>query len=350
MRNSLPLSVDNKPPAGVNQVLSPTISSPSGEGAYNYLELQAKTPSWLGEGCDTHDATGTWLETTCDKPGVRWFVPGECEDGHRYGKEIFCGKEWCSICGEDGSKAHNRRFVRWLSKIQQFKSMGYFVFTIPETLRCKFTDKKSLTRLAGRVQELLKSHGYSRGLRRWHFFGDKSKKWHPHLNVLVDGTFIAPDKLAKIKADYARLLNTDIVDVHYRYHRTPGTMVHSLKYVTRATFRDWAWEPEIALEIRRFRNMVPWGGRDRWNDEPEWDLGDLDSEGEKKVEGMDIRAVDSLSRGICPVCGKPVKWGEALPFSLLDIIEDRIDFGVGYWRLPDVIPREKWIKENYKEN
>jgi hypothetical protein len=201
------------------------------------------------------------------------------------------------------------------------------------------------------VQELLKSHGYSRGLRRWHFFGDKSKKWHPHLNVLVDGTFIAPDKLAKIKADYARLLNTDIVDVNYRYHRTPGTMVHSLKYVTRATFKDWAWEPDIALEIRGFRNMVPWGGHDRWNDEPEWDLGDLDSGSENEVEGMDIKAVDSLSRGICPVCGKPVKWGEALPFRLLEIIDDRIDFGAGYWRLPDVIPREKWLTENIdKEN
>lgn len=309
-----------------------------------YLELEANVSSWLGEGYAKRDAVIPWLEMTCDGPGVKWFVPGECENGHRYGKEIFCGKEWCSVCGEDGSKAHNRRFVRWLPKIQHFKSMGYFVFTIPEALRCEFTAKKSLTRLGHQVQELLKTCGYFRGLRRWHFFGDKSTKWHPHLNVLVDGTFIAPDKLAKIKADYAALLGVDMADVNYSYRRTPGRMVHTLKYITRATFRDWQWEPEIALEIRGLRNMVVWG-RDKWNDPPAWGLDDLDSKGGREVEGLDVRAVDSLSRGICPECGKPIKWGEPLPFGLLGMIEGKIDLGAGYWRLPDAIPREKWLRE-----
>jgi hypothetical protein len=44
MRNSSPLSVDNKLPAGVDQAFSPTVSSPSGEGASNYLEIKSQNP------------------------------------------------------------------------------------------------------------------------------------------------------------------------------------------------------------------------------------------------------------------------------------------------------------------
>ncbi|GAI73676.1 unnamed protein product, partial [marine sediment metagenome] len=67
-----------------------------------------------------------WLALTCDKKGVGWFIAGECENGHRFAKELVCGKEWCSVCGEDGSTAHMRRFARWLPKAQQLEVMGYF--------------------------------------------------------------------------------------------------------------------------------------------------------------------------------------------------------------------------------
>jgi len=137
--------------------------------------------------------------------------------------------------------------------------MGCFVFTIPDELRSKFRTKKALARLAHQVQELMKSYGYSRGLRRWHFFGEKSTRWHPHLNVLVDGGYLAPGKLDLIKAAYAGILGCQVIDVNYRYRRSPGEKVHSLKYVTRATFRDYTWDPRMALELRGFRNQLWWG-------------------------------------------------------------------------------------------
>ncbi|MBA7537916.1 hypothetical protein ES705_30188 [subsurface metagenome] len=287
-----------------------------------YLECNANVSSWLGK--------------TCDRAGFQWFIPGECQNGHRFAKELVCGKEWCSRCGEDGSVAHNRRFARWLPKVQQLGTMGYFVFTIPEALRANYRTKKALAALGHKIQELLKSYGYPRGLRRWHFFGDKSTKWHPHLNCLVDGGFVSPAKLDALKSAYARLLGADVVDVNYRYRLTPGKMVHTLKYVTRATFRDYDWDLEMALELWGFRNMVVWG-RGQWDGEAVWSLSDLGGEAKAEVEGLDIEAINSLVSGVCPVCGLALTWGEALPIGLLDMV-DKQSLGAGYWRLADIPP------------
>ena len=293
---------------------------------------QSYGKSQPGDYLDTIANVSSWLALTCEKKG--WFVAAECENGHRFAKEIACGKEWCLVCGEDGSVAHLRRFARWLPKAQQFEVMGYFVFTIPQELRAKYRTKKALSKLGHRVQELLKAFGYSRGLRRWHWFGDKSTKYHPHLNCLVDGGFVSPAKLDTIKRGYATLLGADVVDVNYRYRLSPGKMVHSLKYVTRATFRDYELDLGMALELRGFRNMVVWG-RGLWNDEAAWSLADLGGEARAEVEDLDIEAIEALVEKRCPVCGEPLTWGEALPIGLLAMV-DKQPLGAGYYRLADM--------------
>jgi len=240
------------------------------------------------------------------------------------------------VCGEDGSVAHLRRFARWLPKAQQFELMGYFVFTIPEELRAKYRTKKALAILGHQVQELLKSYGYSRGLRRWHWFGDRSIKYHPHLNCFVDGGWMLPDKLAAIKRGYASLLGADVVDVKYRYRLSAGKMVHSLRYVCRSTFKDFDWDIELALELRGFRNMVVWG-RGQWDGSPVWSLADLQGKAKAEVEELNIEAIEALADKRCPVCSSAVVWGEALPVGLLDMVEKQ-PLGAGYYRLADVRP------------
>ena len=296
----------------------------------NFGVARGKAPAGYLE---SYDNVSSWLALTCDKKGVGWFIAGECENGHRFAKELVCGKEFCSVCGEDGSVAHLRRFARWLPKIQQMGQLGYFVFTIPEELRAKYRTKKALSKLGHRVQELLKAFGYSRGLRRWHWFGDKSTKYHPHLNCLVDGGFVSPAKLDAIKRGYASLLGADVVDVNYRYRLSPGKMVHSLKYVTRATFRDYDWDLEMAMKLRGFRNMVVWG-RGQWDGEAAWSLDELGGEARAEVEDLDIEAIEALVDKRCPVCGERIEWEEALPIGLLDMVDKR-SLGAGYWRLAD---------------
>lgn len=287
-----------------------------------YLELLAKRSADLE----------SIFKTKC--PG--YWIQGSCENGHRYAKELYCGREWCEVCGEEWSATHQRRFARWISKATQVRTMGYFVFTMPEELRSRYRTKKALSGLGHQVQELLKSYGYSRGLRRWHFFGEKSTRWHPHLNVLVDGGYLAPEKLDLIKREYAGILGCQVVDVHYRYRRSPGEKVHSLKYVTRATFRDYSWDPRMALELRGFRNQL-WWGSGKWEQEPAWSLDDLQDPRKQDLAELDARAVESLESGACPSCGLPLDWSKVMPISTLAAQEKR-SLGAGYWELPRVRP------------
>jgi len=113
-------------------------------------------------------------------------------------------------------------------------------------------------------------------------------------------------------------------------------MVHTLKYVTRATFRDYEWDIDMALELRGFRNMVVWG-RGQWDDSADsaaWSLADMGGKARAEVEGLDVEAVNSLGSGKCPVCGEPIKWGKPLPIRLLNMVEKQ-PLGAGYYRLAD---------------
>jgi len=314
-----------------NHTLEPSVSQ-SLDGRADYLERVANVSR---------------LADTCSN-GRGWFVPGEDVNGHRFAKEVVCNKEWCSVCGADRSAAHDRRFQRWLglddddgkhnSGIAHFKSMGYFVFTIPEDTRASYRTKMALTKLGHQIQELLKSYGYPRGLRRWHWFGDKSTKWHPHLNVLVDGEYIPPEKLDEIKMAYAELLGVPIADVYYRYRKGKGKMMHTLRYITRATFLDYYWDEEMAMELRGIRNMVVWG-RGLWND----DTWQMDEKLEAEA-GIDVHAIQHLAKSVCPVCGERIEWGDVLPMKVLELAHDKVSLGAGYWRLPDTVPREEWLK------
>lgn len=289
----------------------------------NYLELVAKRSAFLR----------SKFETNC--PG--YFIQGSCEDGHRYAKELYCGREWCPVCGEEWSNSHQRRFSRWLPKAFQMKSMGYFVFTLPPDVRNRFRTKKALSRLGSSIQDILKSYGFDRGLRRWHFMGDKSNDWHPHLNVLVDGNYIPDSKLDRIKRSYAALLGVEVADVNYHYRKTAGEKVHTLKYVTRATFRDYTWDEEMAYELKGFRNQLWWGHK-RWNEPEAWTLADLKPNEQLELESLDSRAVASLEVGECPECKKSITWGGVMPIEALHSIEGKRELGAGYWELPRVRP------------
>lgn len=217
------------------------------------------------------------------------------------------------------------------------KSMGYFVFTIPESLRGRYRSQARLNELSKKItsgdksrhiEGLLKNMGFERGLFRWHWFGDKSTKWHPHLNVLVDGGYLTPAQLAAIRERWADILglhgaSADIVNFpDYSYTTEIPLMVHKLQYVTRATFRDYTWDPYMAGQLYRFRNMRSWG---KWDEKPVWEM----REGKSEVE-----IVTKLEKGVCPECGKPVKWGKAKDINWLHmaVASGQVKpVGAGYW-------------------
>lgn len=271
------------------------------------------------------------------------FVTGHCDDGHRFAKELYCGREWCPTCNGKWEKgkamlpSHARRFVRWLPKLQQIESLGYFVFTIPMEKRPEYRSQESLSKLGHDVRLLLKSSGFARGVCRYHWFGDTPGKWNPHLNILVDGGLIGRKQLTTIKRAYAELLGVRMAVLEYHYLTTPGQKIHTLTYVTRATFLDAEWDVPMALELRGFRNQL-WWGSGLWNDATVWSLNDASAS--ESVDGMtdeQAHSVGALEQGFCPHDGAEIVWET---YHRIDALPEMhpVAIGAGYYELPRSIP------------
>lgn len=344
-----------------------------------------------------------------------WAVISECESGeHHFAKRLYCGREWCEVCGQDGSAAHRRRQARLLPKMQQVKELGYFVIEFPDMARqvgvrgvspdlddgeqvrgwCySKADLRDTTntivavlagkRGAGGRGSKRKGGFFGRGLGRWHWFGDKKAgKWNPHLNVLVDCDSLLPGVreemtaeieaykaelqgkarrkvagiemflagrsgylpkplLERIKAELREALGCPDLIVHYKKRDEPGKIMHTLRYVTRATFRQYDWNPYMAHELWNFRNVRWWGS---WNGEPAWELAQAEEEG-AEVDGLG--AVMHLQAGLCPDCGRPLKalrhdhirgrpvyWTQPIESTYLEAWGAREIAGSGYYRIP----------------
>ncbi|GAH93139.1 unnamed protein product [marine sediment metagenome] len=260
------------------------------------------------------------------------------------------------------------------------KQLGYFVIEWPLASRFKLRSKAALEdagkmikqvlsgeweierrrqqggRISRQRAEDIRAWWFPAGLRRWHFFGDlvkelgegmKSLAWvdkanesssggqgdgyNPHNNVLVPYGFITRGKFRRIKRALRAALQEPDLIVHYGYTREPARMVHALKYVTRATFLDWMWAPDVAASIYNFHNSQVWG---KWDGEPAWSLDNL--EGELELADLpDPLAIESLESGICPRCGKPIEWAGPFPIKALAGMEKQ-DLGAGYCELSQV--------------
>lgn len=301
-----------------------------------------------------------------DNCGV-WAVFTECESCHKIkAKRIYCGKEWCPVCGQDKSVAHKRRIARVLKKAMQIEKLGYFVIEFPEIYRhagrrgvipddkgAKYWcySKKDLRDTTDIILKVMAGHrtgknrrvgGYfKRGLVRWHWFGDKIPgKWNPHINILVDGEYIERHKLDEIKMSLRQSLNVPDLIVNYHYCNSPGQIYHSVEYVTRATFLDRGWNQYMVEELYNFRNQRWWG---KWDDEPAWEIADI-SEKDK----TDIAVISSFHDCKCPDCGgelmaigknkktgQPIYWSKPIDSSYL-IIWGAQEIGhTGYYRIDE---------------
>ena len=280
-----------------------------GEVSSYYLEQYAKScksPKDKAYKTDFYDPDNITIKKFVLPPGLHGedktpacfsgFIKGECQNGHRFAKAILCGKEYCVDCGEKWSWVHQRRYYRWLPKINTFKTVGYLVITLPKEVRACFLDKDKLNEFRRYVIRLMKRNGYERGLSRWHWCGDDGKTWHPHLNLLFEEMWIDKDHLvklrdlilAKLKLMVDRPVKTIVINYSYSDNRVKHR--HWLRYVTRATFRKF--NDDIYGAINGYRNNVIWG---KWTKD------------KKQNE------VATLERGNCPICNTKINWAEWAP-------------------------------------
>jgi len=290
-----------------------------------------------------------------------WAVVSECLSGlHRIMKILYCGKEWCAVCGEKYSAMHQRKIARILPKVMQMGQMGYFVIEFPKWFRqigragvnpdgageywCySKRDIIAVTKivvviLAGkRTNKVRRVGGYfKRGLLRWHWFGDKNVGvYNPHMNIMVDSGFLEKELINEIRDKLRVALNVPELIVNYSYCDKPGQMFKKVAYITRSTFRQYEWDEYMANELYNFRNQRWWG---KWNDEKVWDTN-------KSIDDIiGYMMVVDIQKGICPVCGeklkviktsrctgKSVRWSRPISSAWADIWKAKEIAGTGYF-------------------
>lgn len=281
------------------------------------------------------------------------FISGKCSNGHIFMKSLHCGKEYCKNCGLDGSPTHIRRMARWIFKVDQMKNLGYLVVTIPDELRYLFQNTEYLTGFRTSIIRKLKRLGYSRGLARYHLFGDchlcsgkgcydcnttgKSKKYNPHLNIFIEEGYLTKKVFTKLSDDlkksivrYFKKISGKIfsANIFYSYANTIQHKIHKLKYVTRATFR--IYNRDISMLLKGYRLNSTFG---RWNKPETEDIDDILTPAElidSSIEATDENIItdDSntpftetnelinatlFSKGLCVCCNKlgiksKIKW------------------------------------------
>ncbi|MBA7538959.1 hypothetical protein ES705_31237 [subsurface metagenome] len=283
-----------------------------------------------------HEAT---LSSTLSLPVVQLFgrmcgsvaIFGEDEDGERIVKRLFCGREWCEYCRE---QSHQRRMARVLDRLMQISPMGYDDITFPLEVREQMRDPKVLAAIAKKVRRLYRRLGYRKVYTRWHFFGKYGEKYHPHLNVLYDARWLDKPELEHFKDQIRRALlprarakaiRKDLV-INHQADNDPKQMMHWIKYVTKASFRERYWDEPLAEALYGFHNGCFAG---HWDDPPAWRLTGTD----KKYNPL-----LKIAQGLHPVSEKPITWSrKPLPW-VLALMENPVDIGGGYYTLPSIRP------------
>lgn len=256
---------------------------------------------------------------------VRGYIEGHTSD-KIFHKAVTCGKENCPTCGADYSVTHNRRINRAYPKILQLSAVGYLVVTVPESLRKDFLDKRILCDFRNFVRRKLKRDYNTRGLIRYHWCGEDGHTWKPHLNVLLEGKYWAPEKLEAFRnavalwfLKYFNLAEPVPGNIYYAYvnpltfktftdRETDETIQgpeaaarkikHWVKYVLRATAKK-VTDHKILDVIRGYNNTGYFGKFDKVEHERD--------------------AASAILAGCDPDTGEVIRWAEMVKPSTFNI-------------------------------
>jgi len=292
-----------------------------------YAQDVDKPDTWVNDAEFVGRYAGADVSLKCPS----WASLGECSEGHRFAKQMYCGREWCATCGGNDGAMHNRRKARWLPKAMQIDSMGYFVITIPPEIRYQYRSREALGKLGVALRRMLRRQGYTRGLSGWDYFGEPENasaggypKWHPHFSALVDGRRLSHSELRAVKRSVARILGVknERVNVYYQYSNDTLKKLHWVSYVTRPTFLEWRWDEVAAVFLRGMRTYQAWG-QGHWNAPAVWSV----PEGTES----EATAIRQLQHGECPDCGKEITWNGLVKVASLEASAFEYVDG-GYWR------------------
>jgi hypothetical protein len=208
------------------------------------------------------------------------------------------------------------------------------VITCPEELREEWKSKEALSKVVEYVRRMLKREGFKYGVYRWHFAGDKGRRWYPHLNILVPWGYMEPEKLERLKTLIYRHYGIKVV--YYTFTRSLRKLRHLARYVARPT---WLLQDEVKPEdFKNFRKMGIWGNKyfKSASIEHPRELEDFVARLEELVRvgflrgGVEVMAYTVL-HGYCAFCYQKLKWRRLKSWWMDDVHNNLVKLGWGIW-------------------
>ena len=155
-------------------------------------------------------------------------------------------------------------------ELEAGKKVNYLIITIPSYLRAAYYSKEALNDFRTYWRRKLKREGFSLGVSRWHWAGEDGRKWHPHLNLLIQGAFIPKPILYRWRAelsqwwqDYFGLTFKPGANIYTSYTADPDKLRHWVNYVFRATLTQGA-DKLTKATIYKYRNTAIIGAKKSW--------------------------------------------------------------------------------------
>jgi len=187
-----------------------------------------------------------------------WVRAKHC--GYEYWARATCDREWCPECGKPNSLYHRKLYHKFLGvMVKMFargQVLGYMVITCPEDLREKWKNPDELRKVREYLREMFAREGIRITLWKWHFAGDRGRRWYPHLNLVFPLGYMEKEKLERVRRLIERHLGVRVI--YYQYTRSIKKVMHWARYISRPT---WNLQDEVSPEkFKNFRKWGVWGG------------------------------------------------------------------------------------------
>jgi len=295
-----------------------------------YVHIQTK----LEEPFNPNDLCKEWViewlaKNGHEKKALQVHVCGtkavalQCPNGHQKRVRMTCRLEICPKCGQKGSLAHKRRYLRAVDRLTWAPVLGYMVFTLPREVSDAMPSKEQLSKVEKEAVKIVKDNFSTPGcMVRTHFMGEEIERLHVHINVLfpiidTNGTGKVPQAtLDNIRQHWTTFVNktfgldNKITNVFYKFSTSTIKMRHQIKYVTRPVV---VAEKFLSLSNEAKHWYLSFAG---WHN-TRW-YGQLaNCKYKQYLQGRGIDYVANQEKDIalakrCPVCGERYKYQEMI--------------------------------------
>jgi hypothetical protein len=233
-----------------------------------------------------------------------WKKSEHC--GNEYWVKTTCDREWCPECGKPNSLYHQKMYHELLGvMVKMFVRGGvlaYMVITSPEELREEWKDPNKLREVKEYLRRLFEREGIEIALWKWHFAGDRGRRWYPHLNIVLAMGYMDKEKLERLRRLIERRLGVKVI--YIQYTRSIKKVMHWARYISRPT---WNLQNEVSPE--KFKNFRKWGV---------WGAGKLGRKGKEHLSKRDLEEFWMTFGSLVSILG-----GDGVEGGIVDDLVDK---------------------------